>query len=152
LGGIDTINFNFKLTDATVTYSGNQVIIDGPASHTVLTGFEIYKFTDGTVNDNDGDALVDDLFYYAQNHDVWLAGADADAHYHTYGWKEGRDPDAFFSTSTYLSLNPAVKAAGVDPLLQFDQSGWKTSDPSIAFDINAYLKANPDVAIAGVDP
>ena len=55
-------------------------------------------FTDGTVDNNDGDPLVDDLFYYSQNHDVWNAHVDADAHYHTFGWHEGRDPNAFFST------------------------------------------------------
>ena len=43
-GGIDTITFNFKLTDATLVWSGNQVIVDGPSSHTVLTGFERYHF------------------------------------------------------------------------------------------------------------
>ena len=38
-GGIDTITFNFRLVDATVTFQGNQVIIDGPSgSHTVLSG------------------------------------------------------------------------------------------------------------------
>ena len=62
----------------------------------MLTGFEKFVFTDGTVDNSDGDALVDDLFYYAQNHDVWNAHADADAHYHAFGWQEGRDPNAFF--------------------------------------------------------
>jgi hypothetical protein len=151
--GVDTITFGFKLTEATVSYDGNKVIIDGPSSHTVLTGFEIYKFTDGTVNNHDSDVPVDDLYYYSHNNDVWLAGADADAHYHATGWHEGRDPDAFFSTSTYLSMNQDVKAAGVDPLLQYDHAGWKTgADPSIAFDTNAYLAANPDVKAAGADP
>jgi hypothetical protein len=151
--GVDSIAFNFKLTDAIVSYSGNQIIIDGPTSHTVVTGMEIFKFTDGTVNNADTDRLVDDLFYYSHNHDVWLAGADAEEHYHGFGWKEARDPDAFFSTSTYLSLNPAVKASGVDPLVQFDQAGWKTGgDPSVAFDTSAYLNANPDVKAAGMDP
>jgi hypothetical protein len=154
LGGNDTISFGFKLLDAKVNFVGNEVIVDGPTgSHTVLTGFEIYKFADGTVNNNDGDPLVDDLYYYSQNHDVWGAGADADAHYHTFGWHEGRDPDAFFATSTYLSLYPDVKAAGVDPLIHFDQFGWKDGRaPSIAFNDAAYLAANPDVAAAHVDP
>ena len=84
LGSIDTITFGFRLVDATVTYAGNKVIIDGPGgSHTVLTGFETYVFTDGTVNNNDGNWLVDDLFYYSQYHDVWNAGVDADEHYDT---------------------------------------------------------------------
>ena len=79
----DTFNFNFNLADATVSFSGNQVIVDGPSgSHTVLTGVETFVFTDGTVNDNDGDPLVNDLFYYSHNHDVWNAHVDADQHYH----------------------------------------------------------------------
>jgi hypothetical protein len=151
--GIDTITFGFKLTEATVAYAGNKVIIDGPANHTVLSGFEVFKFTDGTVNNNDGDWLVDDLFYYTQNNDVWNAHADADAHYHQDGFREGRDPSAFFSTSTYLSMNPDVKAAGVDPLTHFHQFGWNEGRaPSIAFDPAAYLAANPDVKAAHLDP
>ena len=153
LDGIDTITFGFKLVDATVTYSGNKVIIDGPGSHTVLTGFETYVFTDGTVNNNDNDALVDDLFYYSHNHDVWTAHADADTHYHQFGWHEGRDPDAFFSTAIYLSANPDVEAAGVDPLIHFDQCGWHEGRvPSLTFDPQRYLAANPDVMAADVDP
>jgi hypothetical protein len=153
LGGVDTVILDFKLTEATVTYSGNEVIIDGPASHTVLTGFETYVFTDGVVNNNDGDPLVDDLFYYTHNHDVWNAHADADAHYHAFGWHEGRDPSAFFDTSIYLGLNPGVKGAGADPLIQFDQIGWHGGRlPSLAFDPQQYLNANPDVKAAGVDP
>ena len=152
-GGVDTVTFDFKLTDATVTYSGNEVIVDGPSSHTVLTGFEKFVFTDGTVDNNDGDPLVDDLFYYSQNHDVWNAHADADAHYHSTGWHEGRDPDAFFSTAIYLSANPDVKAAGSDPLVHFDHFGWQEGRiPSLNFDPKQYLAANPDVAAAQVDP
>jgi hypothetical protein len=152
--GIDTINFGFKLTDAQIMFSGDQVTVDGPGgSHTVLIGFEVFNFTDGTVNNNDSDPLVDDLFYFSRNHDVWNAHADADAHYHAIGRFEGRDPDAFFSTSTYLSMNPDVKAAGVDSLTHFDQAGWKEGRaPSIDFNPAAYLAANPDVKAAGVDP
>jgi hypothetical protein len=46
-----------------------------------------------------------------------------------------------------------VKAAGVDPLAQYDQSGWKEGrDPSVNFDTKAYLAAYSDVAAAHVDP
>ena len=42
-----------------------------------------------------------------------------------------------------------MKAAGVDPLTHFDQSGWKEGRaPSIDFDPAAYLAANPDVKTA----
>src|ERR1700736_3052355 len=108
LGGVDTIIFNFKLTDAHLTFSGNQLIVDTATSHTVLNGFSVYQFTDGTVNDADGNPLVDDLYYYANNLDVWAAHVDADTHYNTVGWKEGRDPNAFFDTKLYLQINPAV--------------------------------------------
>ena len=152
--GIDTVTFNFKLVDASVKYEGNKVIIDGPSgSHTVLTGFEVFNFTDGTVHNDDGSPLIDDLFYYSKYHDVWNAHVDADAHYNGAGWHEGRDPDAFFSTAVYLSANPDVKASGVNPLTHFDANGWKEGRiPSINFDPAQYLNANPDVKAANVDP
>ena len=150
--GTDTVTFGFKLTDATVTHKGNAVIIETVSSHTVLTGVERFVFNDGTVDNNDDNPLVDDLFYYARYHDVWNAHADADAHYNSAGWHEGRDPNAFFSTSVYLSANPDVKAAGVNPLTHFDTSGrLEGRIPSINFDPAQYLAANPDVAAAHVD-
>jgi hypothetical protein len=42
----------------------------------VLTGFEKFVFTDGTVDNTHGSRLIDDLFYYARNHDVWNAHAE----------------------------------------------------------------------------
>ncbi len=179
--GVDTINFNFRLVDATISWVGNEVIVDGPSgshtqlaesfsrsgnqvtngvmsdapsgSHTVLTGFEVFNFTDGTVHDDDGNPLVDDLFYYSQYHDVWNAHVDADAHYNSLGWHEGRDPNAFFSTNLYLSANPDVRASGVNPLTQYDSIGWTQHRiPSLTFNGDSYLAANPDVAAAHVDP
>jgi hypothetical protein len=151
LGGIDTIAFGFALTDATVTYAGNTVTIDSVSSHTVLTGFEKFVFTDGTVDNNDGDALVDDLFYYAQYHDVWNAHVEADFHYHVVGWTENRDPSAFFDTSLYRQAYP--DAAAVDPLVHFDAIGWTEGRmPSLTFGTREYLLANPDVAAANIDP
>ena len=153
LGGIDTITFNFRLVDATVSYVGNTVVIDGPSTHAVLTGFETYVFTDGTVNNNDGNWLVDDLFYYSTYHDVWNAHASADQHFASNGWREGRNPDAFFSTSVYLSANPDVATAGVNPLDHWHSIGWTEGRvPSISFDPAQYLAANADVAAAHVDP
>jgi hypothetical protein len=152
-GDWPTKTFDFALVDAEISYAGNTVIIDGPSSHTVVTGMKTYIFTDGTVKEDDGNPLVADLFYYSQNHDVWNAHIDADQHFHQSGWQQGLDPSAFFDTSLYLSANPGVKAAGVDPLVFFDQTGWKARHtPSLAFDPAQYLAANPDVAAAGVDP
>jgi VCBS repeat-containing protein len=152
--GNDSVTFGFKLTDATVSYEGNKVVIDGPSgSHTVLTGFETFVFTDGTVNNADENRLVDDLFYYSQNHDVWQAGVGADEHYMTFGWKEHRDPSAFFSTVLYLSANPDVAAMGLNPLAHYAFVGWQEGRmPSLGFDGTQYLADNPDVAAAHVDP
>ncbi len=151
--GDDAIAFDFRLVEATITWSGNHVTIDGPSSHTVLSGFERYAFTDGVVDNSDGNLLVDDLFYFSRNHDVWNAQADPDQHYESLGWHEGRDPNAFFSTSIYLSANSDVRAANVNPLTHFDQMGWQEGRiPSLAFDPNQYLAAYPDVAAAHIDP
>jgi hypothetical protein len=151
--GIDTVNFNFRLVDATVSYDGGTVIIDTATSHTELTGAERYVFTDGMVEENDGNPLVDDLYYYSHYHDVWTSGADADAHFAQFGWHEDRNPSAFFDTVLYLVANSDVAAAGVNPLLHFHQFGWKEGRlPSLRFDIFQYLQNDPDVAAAGVDP
>jgi subtilisin-like proprotein convertase family protein len=155
LGGIDTATFDFRLVDATIAFIGNRVIVTGPSGHTELTGIERYVFSDGTVDNADGSPLVDDLFYYARYHDAWAAHLDADAHYNTAGWREGRDPSAFFSTSFYLAQNADVRAAGVNPLQHYDASGWREGrSPSAAFDPAHYLSAavNPDVLAAGVAP
>jgi hypothetical protein len=151
--GNDTVTFNFRLVDATFTWVGNHVIVDTASSHSIISGFERFIFTDGTVENNDGNWLVDDLFYYSQNHDVWLAGVDADFHYGTMGWEEGRDPSNFFDTSIYLSANPDVAANGGNPLTHYDAIGWKEGrSPSLEFGTWQYLDANPDVRAAGIDP
>lgn len=98
-------------------------------------------------------ALVDETFYFARYPDVAAAGVSAQTHYNTLGWREGRDPDAFFSTTGYLAANPDVATAGTNPLAQYDAFGWKEGrDPSAAFDTELYLARNPDVKAAGVDP
>jgi len=151
--GVDTMTFNFRLVDASFAWSGTKLIITRDADEVVLSGFERFVFTDGTVDNNDGSVLVDDLFYYAHNHDVWNAHVDADSHYNTFGWHEGRNPNALFDTAGYLATYGDVRAAGVNPLDHYHQFGWREGrDPSVGFDTTDYLAANPDVAAAGVDP
>jgi hypothetical protein len=155
LAGTDTITFNFKLVEARVFFFGNQVIVESPDSsnRTVVTGFETFVFADGTVNNNDGNPLVDDLYYYVKNYDVWNAHADADLHYDALGWREGHNPNEFFQSVVYLSANPDVKAAGINPLTHYNTVGWMQGlDPSIRFDTDAYLKAYPDIAAAHLNP
>ncbi|WP_425324427.1 ExeM/NucH family extracellular endonuclease [Methylobacterium frigidaeris] len=151
--GTDTLVFNSRLADTTVTRDGAATLIIGPEGQDRVTGFERYQFTDATVVTGDGTPLVDDLFYLAANKDVLAAGQDADAHYAQYGWREGRDPNALFSTTGYLAANPSVRASGQNPIEHYDQTGWREGrDPSAAFDNEQYLARNPDVTAAGIDP
>lgn len=153
LGGIDTVNFNFKLTDATFAWDGTTVTITTADSKITVANAEIFAFTDGTVNTNDGNLLVDDLYYYASRHDVWYANLDAEAHYQSNGWREGADPNAYFDTSFYLALNSDVRASGINPLEHFATIGAREGRiPSVNFDPAAYLAANPDVKDAGSNP
>ena len=81
------------------------------------------------------------------------AGIDAEQHYLTYGWREGRNPNQLFNTAYYLARNPDVAAAGVNPLIHFAAFGWKEGrDPSAQFSVTAYERLNSDVAAAGIDP
>lgn len=96
---------------------------------------------------------VDSTFYLAHNPDVAAAGMNAIEHYEKWGWREGRDPNALFSTREYLSDNHDVAAAGLNPLKHYEAWGWREGrDPSSHFDVGGYLAANPDVAAAGIDP
>nr|WP_246101929.1 5'-nucleotidase C-terminal domain-containing protein [Methylobacterium terricola] len=100
-------------------------------------------------------------YYLLSNLDVAHAatasGRDPSAyaydHYQTYGWKEGRNPNAVFDAKGYRDAYQDVKAAGIDPLMHYDQYGWKEGrDPSKGFDTTAYLAAYGDVAQAKIDP
>lgn len=100
-----------------------------------------------------GDPLIDFPYYFAANPDVASAGLNAMAHYLEFGWKEGRNPDAFFSTVGYLAANPDVARAGTNPLLDYETTGWKQDrDPAASFDVRLYLQHNPDVVAGGMDP
>ena len=43
---------------------------------------------------NDGNALFDALYYLSRNPDVFHAGVDPLDHFNSFGWQEGRDPNA----------------------------------------------------------
>ena len=48
-GGNDTVYVRLQADRSDGHPGGNKVIIDGPVEPHVLTGFEIFAFTDGTV-------------------------------------------------------------------------------------------------------
>ena len=129
----------------------------GPASYTA----EQFSLTDNgtggtllhTTHVMNPEPDFDAVYYLANNPDVAAAGVNPLQHYLQYGWKEGRDPSAYFSTSGYLRQNPDVAAAGMNPLEHFQFYGWHEGrDPGPNFSLGKYLAANPDVKVAGIDP
>jgi hypothetical protein len=58
-----------------------------------------------------------------------------------------------FDAEFYLTHNPDVAKAGVDPLDHFMANGWTEGrDPNADFSLRDYIDANPDVGAAGVNP
>lgn len=72
------------------------------------------------VKDQEG---FDRDFYLGRYPDVAAAGIDPLQHYMTHGWKERRDPAAFFSTGYYLDTYPDIAKAGVNPFTHFMATG-----------------------------
>lgn len=67
--------------------------------------------------------LFDSEWYLNTYPDVAASGADPAKHYFLYGWKEGRNPSAVFSTSEYFDLNQDVKSSRICPLYHFESAG-----------------------------
>ncbi|WP_128566353.1 hypothetical protein [Methylobacterium crusticola] len=133
--------------------SGHLGPVDSPVVGSTLlaTGTnhlnDVYAFVSG------GSPLVDDLYYFSHNLDVLAAALDPTAHYIEYGAREGRNPNAWFDTTGYLTAYPDVAAAGINPVDHYLLFGAEEGrDPSAGFDTTAYLSANPDVAVAGINP
>lgn len=148
--GWDTAGFDFFLSDGKFFYRDGAMIIENNGSVDRLYSIENFQFLDRFLVQNDGNALVDDMYYYTHNRSVYQ---DAEEHYFQNGWKEGRDPNAYFDTSDYLETYADVAAAGMNPLEHYLQYGWKERrDPSSLFDTKDYLRLNPDVAAAGMNP
>jgi uncharacterized delta-60 repeat protein len=147
--GHDTVTFNFNLAGATFSFAGGEIIVDTASSHTIMSGVEEFHFLDGTVNNDDGDSLVNDLFYYAINYDVWNAHIGADLHYRTSGYLEGRSPNETFTPAEYLASNPdLIQAFGFNLAAagqHYIASGFNEGRYTNAFDAVEYLASNTDL-------
>jgi hypothetical protein len=174
--GDDTAVFSHPRDQYVVTQEGNMTTVSGPDGTDTLANFEHLRFADDatgpsqpspdtpqapdpsspTPPDDPGShiiGLVDTRFYLAHYTDVSVAQVSAIDHFNTYGWHEGRDPNAFFDTAGYRAANPELKASGENPLDHYHQVGWRQGlDPAANFDTRLYLIHNPDVATAGIDP
>jgi len=63
--------------------------------------------------------FFDACWYLAVYSDVKIAGVDPIGHYLQFGFSEGRDPSAQFSTAGYLRLHPDVARNGCNPLIHY---------------------------------
>jgi lipopolysaccharide biosynthesis protein len=61
----------------------------------------------------------DESYYLEKNPDVVNSDITPFEHFLNYGWKEGRDPSADFSTEKYLSGYPDVLTADMNPLYHY---------------------------------
>jgi hypothetical protein len=112
-------------------------------------------------------ALSFDATYYFQNRpDVLKAFIESGAasayefalaHYNNHGWKEGANPNEVFNTDEYLTNNPDVKDAGVNPFTHYTTHGQaegrapNATFPALAdFDWETYVNSNPDLQAAGI--
>lgn len=92
-------------------------------------------------------------FYLAAYQDILLAGVEPHDHFTQQGWREHRDPSAYFDYQGYLNRYPDIAAGGINALDHYSQSGWREGrNPSGLFNTNRYLSAYPDIAAAGINP
>jgi len=68
-------------------------------------------------------AAVDPAYYCARYSDIADANVDPARHYYDAGWKERRNPNAWFDTRWYLEAYTDIQDAGVNPLYHFVVAG-----------------------------
>lgn len=68
---------------------------------------------------------VDASWYLSQYPEVGSSGLNPAVHYMRQGWKEGKDPNANFSTSWYLEEYRDVRDADLNPLLHYIKHGLR---------------------------
>jgi hypothetical protein len=83
--------------------------------------------------------MFDAAFYLAEYPDVRPAGVDPLQHFCTYGWREGRRPNAAFDSAWYGATYP--DAAGSNPLVHYARQGERAGNrASAAFDPAGYRR------------
>lgn len=103
--------------------------------------------------------LFDTAFYLQRNPDVAADPGYGNVkdpnygpiqHYLDWGWKEGRDPSALFSTRWYLDTYKDVAAANVNPLVHFVRYGFnegRSANPQMLAAKNAPAVPVPNISI-----
>ncbi len=67
--------------------------------------------------------LFDGEWFVERNPDLVATGYDPLTHFHRYGWRENRWPNAYFEPTWYVEHNPDVASSGEDPLLHYAEHG-----------------------------
>ena len=91
-----------------------------------------------------------DSRFYSHKYGVSVLAAAVD--FISSGWRLGRDPSRYFSTSTYLQMYADVFLAGVNPLVHYINCGWREGrSPHPEFRLNRFKNAHFDVDFSKVD-
>ncbi|MGV3551285.1 hypothetical protein [Rhizobium sp.] len=94
--------------------------------------------------------IFDPAFYRDAYGDLSDLGADeALVHFWNVGWLEGRNPNGWFDTCSYLEMNDDIRQAGVNPFLHY--VGWGRAEtrmfrkPIPVRELNEVLFDDPDL-------
>jgi hypothetical protein len=68
-------------------------------------------------------SLFDAKFYARTYPDVCQGTTDLATEYFSTGWRQGRNPNAFFDTRFYLDTNPDARKSGECPLIHYVRKG-----------------------------
>ena len=74
-------------------------------------------------------AEFDRVFYLQAYPDLATTGCDPLEHFMAHGWREGRDPAAWFSVREYLNDNPDIARAGLNPFVHYIGTGRAEGRP-----------------------
>lgn len=74
-------------------------------------------------------AEFDSQFYLQAYPELVGAGCDPLEHFLAHGWREGRDPTAWFSVSEYLNDNPDIARSGDNPFAHYIGTGRAEGRP-----------------------
>ena len=77
--------------------------------------------------------LFDGAWFLARNTDLAQPGGNPLTHFHRYGWREGRWPNAYFDPAWYLDQNPDVRNEDVNPLLHYVLHGEAEGRPPVEY-------------------
>lgn len=117
--------------------ANNADIASAVQSGSLRTGYEHYVAYGKNEGRLSSQFAFDKVYYLNQNIDVKNAGVDAYWHYMNYGWREGRDPSAYFDTSSYLAKYTDVASANINPYEHF--INWGINEGRTAFIVGVSL-------------